>query len=52
MERKIDYFVLRRTLSAILVQHQLTWWHLVLLSGLGVAGVIAGLIVFERRDLT
>jgi ABC-2 type transport system permease protein len=38
-------------LSAILVQHQITWWYLVLLSGLGVAGVIAGLIVFERRDL-
>jgi ABC-2 type transport system permease protein len=38
-------------LSAILVQHQITWWHLVLLTGLGVAGVIAGLIVFERRDL-
>ena len=39
-------------LSAILVEHQITWWHLLLLSGLGVAGVIAGLIVFERRDLT
>jgi ABC-2 type transport system permease protein len=38
-------------LSAILVQHQITWWHLVLLSGLGVSGAIAGLIVFERRDL-
>jgi ABC-2 type transport system permease protein len=38
-------------LSAILVQHQITWWHLALLTGLGVAGVIAGLIVFERRDL-
>jgi ABC-2 type transport system permease protein len=38
-------------LSAILVQHQITWWYLVLLGGLGVAGVIAGLIVFERRDL-
>lgn len=38
-------------LSAILVQHQLTWWHLILLSGLGVAGLIAGLIIFDRRDL-
>jgi ABC-2 type transport system permease protein len=38
-------------LGTILVQHQITWWHLVLLSGLGVAGIIAGLIVFERRDL-
>lgn len=38
-------------LSAILVQHQITWWHLALLSGLGLAGVIAGLVVFERRDL-
>ena len=28
------------------------WWHLLLLSGVGVAGMIAGLIVFERRDLT
>jgi ABC-2 type transport system permease protein len=39
-------------LSAILVQHQITWWHLVFLSGLGVAGLIAGLIIFERRDVT
>lgn len=38
-------------LSAILVQHQLTWWHLILLSGLGVAGLIAGLIIFDRREL-
>jgi len=38
-------------LSTILVEHQITWWHLVLLSGVGVAGVMAGLIVFERRDL-
>jgi ABC-2 type transport system permease protein len=38
-------------LSAILLNHQITWWHLALLSGLGVAGIIAGLIVFERRDL-
>ena len=38
-------------LNAILVTHQITWWHPVLLSGAGVIGVIAGLIVFERRDL-
>ncbi len=38
-------------LSAILVQHQITWWHLALLTGLGLAGVVAGLVVFERRDL-
>lgn len=39
-------------LNTILVAHQITWWHLLLLSGVGVIGVIAGLIVFERRDLT
>jgi ABC-2 type transport system permease protein len=39
-------------LSTILVQHEITWWHLVLLAGIGVLGVVAGLIVFERRDLT
>jgi ABC-2 type transport system permease protein len=39
-------------LSTILVQHRITWWHPVLLVGLGLAGVIAGLIIFERRDLT
>jgi hypothetical protein len=38
-------------IAAIIVQHQITWWYLVLLGGLGVAVVIAGLIVFERRDL-
>ena len=38
-------------LSAILVQHQITWWHLALLGGLGLAGVVAGLLIFERRDL-
>jgi len=31
-------------LSAILVQHQVTF---MLLSGLGVAGMIAGMIIFE-----
>jgi putative exporter of polyketide antibiotics len=39
-------------LGTILVEHRITWWHLLLLSGVGVAGVIAGLIAFERRDLT
>ncbi|HVC79858.1 MAG TPA: ABC transporter permease subunit [Chloroflexota bacterium] len=39
-------------LSTILIQHQITWWHPVLLAGLGLAGLIAGLIIFERRDLT
>ena len=38
-------------LSAILVQHQIIWWHLVFVGGLGVAALIAGLIIFERRDL-
>ncbi|HEY8284670.1 MAG TPA: ABC transporter permease subunit [Chloroflexota bacterium] len=39
-------------LSTILVQQRITWWHPVLLVGLGLVGGIAGLIVFERRDLT
>lgn len=39
-------------LSTILIQHQITWWHPVLLASLGLLGAIAGLIVFERRDLT
>jgi hypothetical protein len=39
-------------LSAILVDHQIIWWNLLLLSGLGGTGIIAGLIVFERRDPT
>jgi len=38
-------------LSAILVQHQISWWHLILLGGLGVAALIAGLIIFDRREL-
>ena len=45
------YAEVHAVLNDPLVQHQITWWYLVLLSGLGVAGVIAGLIVFERRDL-
>lgn len=38
-------------LGAILVGHQIIWWHLLLLTGVGVAGVLAGLIIFQRRDL-
>lgn len=39
-------------LSTILVQPQITWWYLVLLTGLGLAGAGSGLVIFERRDLT
>lgn len=38
-------------LGTILVQHQITWWHLLLLSALGGVGLIAGLVIFDRRDL-
>lgn len=38
-------------LSTILVQHRITWWHLVLLAGLGLAAALGGLVLFERRDL-
>lgn len=39
-------------LSTILVEHQFVWWRLAALSVAGVVGVVAGLVVFERRDLT
>lgn len=38
-------------LGTILVQHQITWWHLLLLGALGGVGLIAGLVIFDRRDL-
>lgn len=34
-----------------LLNHQLTWWHPLLLVGLGLICGIAGLLIFNRRDL-
>ena len=39
-------------LNVNLVNHQLSWWNLLLPSGLGVLGLAAGMLVFQRRDLT
>jgi len=37
--------------ARVLVNHELVWWHPVVLIGLGLVLMLAGLVVFNRRDI-
>ena len=38
-------------MARILVAQQITWWHLLVLLGIGLVLGLAGLIIFNRRDI-